>query len=35
MEDVLAMDRAMRLHDAEVEAGRMVDRMIAGNGADE
>ena len=35
MEDALAMDRVMRMHDAEIAAGRMVDQMTAGNGADE
>lgn len=35
MEEVLAMDRVMRMHDAEIAAGRMVDQMTAGNGADE
>lgn len=34
MDEVLTMDRVMRLHDAEVAAGRAMDA-IAGNGADE
>ena len=31
MEDALAMDRVLRLHDAEIAAGRMVDQMIDEN----
>lgn len=35
MEDALAMDRVLRLHDAEIAAGSAMDELIAGNGSDE
>ena len=34
MEDALAMDRVLRLHDAEIAAGELIDA-ITQNGADE
>lgn len=33
MEEVLAMDRVMRMHDAEIAAGKAMDAIV--NGADE
>jgi len=33
MEDALAMDRVLRMHDAEIAAGKAMDAIV--NGADE